>query len=435
MRTVITYGTYDLLHQGHINLLKRAKDLGDYLIVGVTSEDFDLNRGKVNVQQSLAERIQAVKDTGYADLVIPEEYFGQKIDDIRNYNVDVFTVGSDWEGYFDYLKEYCEVVYLDRTKGISSTEIREEENHISVGIVGCTSDIKKFVSESKCVSGVEVVGIYSDGSIPFSESGLKYFASYEEMLSEVDAVYVAGDPEKRYSFSKEALGAGKHVLSKSPVAFSLEEAQDLFALAGDRDLVFQEAIKTAHALAFARMLLLVKSNHIGKVRSVRATCTSLKSGDKRGALLDWGPTALLPVFDLLGCSFDEVQAVSSLAEGGEDDYTKVDFRFKDAVASIEVAKGVKSEGDLVIAGTEAYVYVPSPWWKTDYFEIRFEDFSRNKRYFYQLDGEGIRFEISNFSRTIMGNARARVIDPEITMAIADLVGGYVKKEIKVNLLG
>lgn len=435
MRTVITYGTYDLLHQGHINLLKRAKDLGDYLIVGVTSEDFDLNRGKVNVQQSLAERIQAVKDTGYADLVIPEEYFGQKIDDIRNYNVDVFTVGSDWEGYFDYLKEYCEVVYLDRTKGISSTEIREEENHISVGIVGSTSDIEKFVSESRCVSGIEVVGIYSEVSLPFNEGGLKSFASYKEMLSEVDAVYVASDPEKRYSLSKEALEAGKHVLSKSPVAFSLEEAQELFALAGDRDLVFQEAIKTAHALAFARMLLLVKSNHIGKVRSVRATCTSLKSGDKRGAFLDWGPTALLPVFDLLGCSFDEVQAVSSLAESGEDDYTKVDFRFKDAVASIEVAKGVKSEGDLVIAGTEAYVYVPSPWWKTDYFEIRFEDFSRNKRYFYQLDGEGIRFEISNFSRTITGNARARVVDPEVTMAIADLVGGYVKKEIKVNLLG
>ena len=110
LKKVITYGTFDLLHYGHINLLKRAKALGDYLIVGVTTDSFDISRGKLNVQQSLMERIQAVKDTGLADEVIPEEYIGQKIDDIRRYHIDVFAIGSDWEGKFDYLKEYCEVV-------------------------------------------------------------------------------------------------------------------------------------------------------------------------------------------------------------------------------------------------------------------------------------------------------------------------------------
>ena len=98
MKKVITYGTFDLLHYGHINLLKRAKALGDYLIVGVTTDSFDISRGKLNVQQSLMERIQAVKDTGLADEVIPEEYIGQKIDDIRRYHIDVFAIGSDWEG-------------------------------------------------------------------------------------------------------------------------------------------------------------------------------------------------------------------------------------------------------------------------------------------------------------------------------------------------
>ena len=111
MRKVITYGTYDLLHRGHVRLLERAKALGDYLIVGVTAEDFDKVRGKINVKQSLMERVEAVKALGIADEVIVEEYEGQKIDDIIRYGVDVFTVGSDWVGYFDYLKEYCEVVY------------------------------------------------------------------------------------------------------------------------------------------------------------------------------------------------------------------------------------------------------------------------------------------------------------------------------------
>ncbi len=136
MKKVITYGTYDLLHFGHIRLLERAKALGDYLVVGVTSDGFDKIRGKINVQQSLMERIEAVKATGIADEIIVEEYEGQKIDDIRRLGIDIFTVGSDWVGYFDYLKEYCEVVYLDRTKGISSTEIRQKDRNVRLGFVG-----------------------------------------------------------------------------------------------------------------------------------------------------------------------------------------------------------------------------------------------------------------------------------------------------------
>ena len=103
MKKVITYGTYDLLHYGHIRLLERAKALGDYLIVGVTADDFDKTRGKINVRQSLEERVAAIQATGIADKVIIEEYEGQKIEDIRKYGVDIFTVGSDWVGCFDYL--------------------------------------------------------------------------------------------------------------------------------------------------------------------------------------------------------------------------------------------------------------------------------------------------------------------------------------------
>ena len=135
MKKVITYGTFDLLHQGHINLLRRAKELGDYLIVGVTNDNFDRERGKLNVRNNVLERVEAVRATGFADQVIIEDYVGQKIDDIQKYEVDVFAIGSDWEGKFDYLKDFCQVVYLPRTEGISSTMLRENlQEEIKIGL-------------------------------------------------------------------------------------------------------------------------------------------------------------------------------------------------------------------------------------------------------------------------------------------------------------
>ena len=135
MVKVITYGTYDLLHQGHINLLKRAKELGDYLIVGVTNDSFDRDRGKLNVRNNVLERVEAVKATGLADQIIIEDYVGQKIDDIQKYDVDIFAIGSDWEGKFDYLNEFCKVVYLPRTEGISSTMLRAESERVRISFV------------------------------------------------------------------------------------------------------------------------------------------------------------------------------------------------------------------------------------------------------------------------------------------------------------
>ena len=159
MKTVITYGTYDLLHEGHLRLLKRAKALGDYLIVGVTSDDYDKTRGKINNKQSLIERMAAVKATGLADKIIVEEYEGQKIDDIKRFGVDIFTVGSDWKGKFDYLQQYCQVIYLPRTEGISSSQLRAKENNLLIGIVGQTSLWWKFVNECHFVNGIHFGGI------------------------------------------------------------------------------------------------------------------------------------------------------------------------------------------------------------------------------------------------------------------------------------
>ena len=156
MVKVITYGTYDLLHYGHLRLLERAKELGDYLVVGITSDDYNRVRGKFNTQQSLIERIEAVKKTGLADQIIVEEYDGQKIDDINRFGVDIFAIGDDWLGHFDYLKEFCKVVYLPRTQGISSSQIRSDINAVNIGLVGESVAIQKFFFESRYVNGLSV---------------------------------------------------------------------------------------------------------------------------------------------------------------------------------------------------------------------------------------------------------------------------------------
>lgn len=126
MKKVITYGTFDLFHVGHLKLLERAKALGDYLIVAISSDDFNLReKGKV-CQISDVDRMEIVKAIRYVDEVILEESWEQKVQDVQKYHVDVFVMGNDWEGKFDFLKTYCDVVYLPRTEGISTTQLKEE---------------------------------------------------------------------------------------------------------------------------------------------------------------------------------------------------------------------------------------------------------------------------------------------------------------------
>lgn len=439
MIKVITYGTYDMLHYGHIKLLERAKALGDYLIVGVTSDSFDRVRGKINVKQSLQERIDAVRATGIADEIIIEEYEGQKIDDIRRYDIDIFTVGSDWIGYFDYLNEYCKVVYLERTKGVSSSELRAEERQLCIGVVGnSTSELEKFASESGFVNGVKIVAVHSDSIDNLSEA-LKdqfvYLDDYEKLLDLVDAVYLVSHPAKHYQQIKAALSKGKHVLCESPVAISSKEVKELLEVAKANNCILMESLKTAYSLAFSRLQLIVKSGYIGDVVSVDATCTSLKKsdGDKRGSLYSWGPFGLLAVFSILGTNYQDKLIQSRINENGDDTFTKISFGYEQAVASVKVANGAKSEGELVITGTKGYIYVPAPWWKTDYYEVRYEDSRQNKRYFYQLEGEGIRYTIVSFLKAITNGKTETYIPEQVTLAIADIMNDF-NNRVDTNIL-
>lgn len=412
-RIVITYGTFDVLHQGHINLLRRAKELGDWLIVGVTTDNFDLERGKLNTRDSVMKRVQAVKDTGYADEVIIEEYKGQKIDDIQKYNVDVFAIGSDWEGYFDYLKEYCGVVYLPRTQGISSTMLRESQISVRIGVIGTGSIARRFVPEASFVSGNEISAAYN----PDTEACRDFCrtfgigtaaSSLEELLANCDAVYVASPHYTHFEYAKAALEAGKDVFCETPFVLHLAEAKELYAIAEAKRRTLMVAHKTAYCPAFRHLVTMLKSGVIGKIVDINASVTTLT--DERSVKLDhnrFGGSMnenacfpLLPILKLLGQDVRNINFYS-IMKNDVDMYTKAVFRYDNATASFQVGLGAKTEGNMVISGTKGYIYVPAPWWKTDYFEQRFEDQNLNRKCFFPFMGEGLRYEIREFISHIL----------------------------------
>lgn len=414
-KTIITYGTYDMLHQGHINLLRRAKALGDYLIVGVTNDNFDRERGKLNVRNNVLERVEAVKATGLADKVIIEDYLGQKIDDIQRYNVDVFAIGSDWTGKFDYLHEFCEVVYLPRTEGISSTMLREKSQiEIRMGVIGCGRVAGRFPSEADVVSSVKVCAAYDldqEVARDYTQKfrGIEAYAKLTPFYDAVDAVYIATPHLTHYEYVRGALGRGKHVLCETPLVLNGDEARELYAMAESQGLILMEANKTAHCPAFNHLMVMIKSGVIGDIADIEASLSkvwndrTLREFDPLqagGSMYELGSYPLLPIIKLMGTQYESLNLYSRM-ENGIDIYTKGVFCYKNAVCSFKVGLGIKTEGNLVISGTKGYAYVPAPWWKTDYFELRYEDQNENKKFFYKWDGAGLRYEIQEFISCIV----------------------------------
>ena len=436
MKKVITYGTYDLFHEGHYNLLKNAKALGDYLIVGVTSGDFDKNRGKLNVRDSLMTRIKNVEETGFADEIIIEEYFGQKIDDIKKYDVDIFTVGSDWKGHFDYLNEYCEVIYLDRTKGISSTEIRNT-NTIKLGCHGVEQVTARFLEEAKYVSGMDTGAVYVENKPDYLDKlvedyELKVYPDQEAFYDAIDAVYIVVEPKYQFQAIMNALKHKKHVLVEFPILVTDEQLQEITDLADANGCIFMEGLKTAYTPAFGKLIALAKSGIIGNILSVDANFTQIlgKQLAEQIRLVDGGSVNALASYPFLafvkflGLDYKDIQFFSRNDDQGLDMFTKILVSYENAVATSNVAISGKSEGDMIISGDKGYIYVPAPWWKTEYFEVRFEDLNMNRKYFYKFDGEGLRYEISEFIQCILNKKNSILITIEEIRAITKMINQF-----------
>ena len=441
MKKVITYGTFDLFHEGHYKLLERAKGLGDYLIVGVTSEHYDESRGKLNIIDSLMERIENVQRTGFADEIIIEDYKGQKLEDILKYQVDIFTIGSDWEGAFDYLRDYCEVVYLPRTRNISSSQLRcKNAQMIRFGVIGTGRISNRFVPEARYVSGANVDGVFNphlDHARDYAEHHkLAFYTDKEEELyDKVDAIYIATPHGTHYEYVKHALEHGKHVLCEKPLVLKREQAEELYLMAKERGLVLMECLKTAHAPGFIRMLNLAKCGIIGNIKDVEACFTRLTSPDLRemtdiecgGSFTEFGSYNLLAIFKLLGMNYNDVQFEYFSAENTVDIYTKAYFKYDNCIATSKTGLGVKSEGQLLISGTKGYIKVEAPWWKTENYEVCYEDFKKNEKYFVKFLGDGLRYVVSDFMMTIYGHDKnGYKLTPEESIAMAELMEKFLQ---------
>ena len=325
------------------------------------------------------------------------------------------------------------MVYLPRTEGISSTMLREDlQKDIEIGVVGAGRIAQRFVPEASFVSYVKVNGIYDIDdsqaySFAYKHKLARVYESYDALLGNVQAVYIATPHLSHYELCKRAILQKKHVLCETPLVLKVAEARELFELAKTNDVVLMEANKTAHAPAFNHLITMIKSGVIGDVVDISASESKLW-GEKftreldpeqaGGSMFELGSYPLLPILRLMGTNYMNINIYSKMING-IDVYTRGIMRYPNGVCSFQLGLGVKTEGSLVVSGTKGYAYVPAPWWLTDYYEFRFEDQNQNKKFFYKWDGAGLRYEIQEFVSCIFNHrlttARLRQED-SITMA-------------------
>ena len=402
MKKVITYGTFDLFHEGHYNILKRAKALGDYLIVGVTSESYDIERGKLNVRDSLLKRIENVRRTGFADEIIIEEYQGQKLSDIIKYKVDLLVLGSDWRGKFDYLKNYCDVVYLERTKNISSTKLRGEGTTYTVGVVTDNDQDNGIVWETKYVSGLHVECVFSEAAESFCDKyELDSYYSVEAdngewqqgfdcFLSQVDIVYIKTEQPKREKYIRRSLELGKYVISDAPMTNNKEKLKDLFALAAAHHVLLVEKINLVYLRAFNQLVWQTHSALVGDIVCVKCSI----SQDHFEGGRSFPETAVLPlcaIIKILGRNYQEVNSNVVKDRSGNCIYDMITMKYQDALATIEIGTTVDVEDEFVVIGTKGRVTIPGDWWNTGYFEAKIDDSKGLKRYCFNFEGNGLRY--------------------------------------------
>ena len=397
MRTVITYGTFDLFHQGHYNILKRAKEEGDYLIVGVTGETYDTERGKLSVQDSLATRIQNVLDTGFVDKVIVEEYLGQKIHDIINYHVDVLVIGSDWKGKFDHLRKYCEVKYLERTKNISSTQLRNENMTIyRFGIVTDDKEDNRAIREAQHVSGIHAESVFSESeevAKGFQEEHELYSShtDYQAFLEDVDVVYVKTEQSSRKKYVEAAVRAGKHVVYDVPCAESKEEELALRELAQKQGVVILEHVPIFYLQTFAQLLWMARGNLIGDI--IHVDCSISKRAYDETKDNSFEEIAYMPICvisKILGVDYQDVSAKRITGNEGEE-YGSFYFTYENATALAQI--GMKTDVDcgMTIYGTEGKIHIPDSWWSIGYFCMQQNGETKEKHFSANFEGNGFRY--------------------------------------------
>ena len=433
MKKVITYGTFDLFHQGHYNIIKRAKEYGDYLIVGVTSESYDIERGKLSVQDSLTKRIENVKKTGLVDEVIIEEYLGQKIRDIIKYDIDTLVIGSDWIGKFDHLRKLCNVVYLERTKNISSTQIRESASNIfKMGIATDEIEDNDVVLETKYVSGIHVESVFSENNAvaeAFCEKYQldNYYIDYDEFLSDLNIIYINKSIEKRYDLIKKAIMQKKHVICDSPFALNQGQVQELFNLAKENHVALIENIITVYLRAFTQLLWMAEGDIIGNTLSVKCA-VSHDNFEHKNSFMDMLTLSAAMIMKILGISYQEFEQKHVLNEDGKTQYSFITFKYDKAIGTIEIGSEVELDNYLVIIGDKGTITVKDNWWNTGYFELKTKGEKHIKKYSFNFEGSGFRYILQELMIMLRDKrSECTRLFPEESIGIIDTVEKVIKK--------
>ena len=314
----------------------------------------------------------------------------------------------------------------------------ENNYKIRLGIIGTGRIAKRFVPEARYVERIEVSAVYNPNLNSAKLFATELFISNytdkkDEFIEAVDAIYIATPHETHYEYAKKMLLAGKHVLCEKPMVFSKAQAEELFAIAEENNLVLMEGIKTAYCPGFQALQQVIKSGKIGKIYDVEACFSKLGSTNMReildsnhgGSFLELGTYSMLPSLKLLGTEETDLQFHSALAINGTDIYTKASFEYGSATGLAKTGLEVKSEGQLVIAGSVGYIVVQAPWWLTRRFEVRYENPNKKDIYDFPYEGQGLRYEVKAFVEQIL-DGMVPIVTPEESIWLADKMEQYLK---------
>lgn len=329
-------------------------------------------------------------------------------------------------------------------------KVKEAESiMVNVGIIGTGRIASRFLEVSRYVSGINVSAIYN----PHLESVL-WFAKNnnididgpmiltddsEAFFDAVDAVYIAAPHEMHTEYIRIALDKGKHVLCEKPMGLNKSDIQQMLSVADNKKLVCMEAIKTAYCAGFERILDIVKSGAIGKVRDVEAAFSKIGAaagremwGRSGGSFTELASYCLLPVMKLLGTDVKDIHTYSVESPLGTDSYTKMMITYEDGVATIKTGLGVKTEGELIVAGDDGYIRVPSPWWLTKRIEVHHENPNQVEVYEEEFAGGGLRYEIEAFVKCINNPGIVKKITDEESIWLSGMMEQFLANRGEVK---
>lgn len=309
-----------------------------------------------------------------------------------------------------------------------------------IGIIGTGRIAARFADTA--LTGIEstyISCVYN----PREESAVRFIqqhniqactADWDEFVDNIDAAYVASPHETHYEYSRKLLLSGKHVLCEKPAALKKEQVRELIDIAQNNQLVYMEALKTAYCPGYKALIKIAESGRIGRIVEVEAAFSRLtplntreyKDDDCNGSFLEFGSYTLLPVLTLLGCEYDDATFRTVRAQNGVDAYTKAFIEYKDEyidkTAIVKTGLGAKTEGQLVVTGTNGYILAKSPWWLTKEFEVRYENPGKIERYRFGYEGTGLCYEVREFVHRIKNNDKKTVdISDNISIAMAGVM--------------